>query len=279
MEGKPRLSHFVLCLLTLTILYGIGGFVFSRLEREAELASYEKNRFFYEQMKELYSFDHCKDPWFKDMDFCKNQGEFHGMLQDFFERNGNEMKDHEKWTFFGSMFFVSTLVTTLGYGSLHPLTPGGQLFTIVFGLIGIPLMGYALSFIAHLVLEVWMPLYRGLDMKTRRILVLSALVPFFILMGGIMFMLLEPWTYLEACYFSACTLFTVGFGDYLPSHVGSKLATMIFIFFGLGVAASLIAVLVLQVEERGERFASTMGDWYDTLSAGECCGGGDRSRA
>lgn len=273
-EGGWGFGALAWCLAALVVLNAAGGFVFSWLERDAELEHYRKNRFFYQQMQDLYAFEHCKDDLFKGFEFCENQEAFHAMLKQFFERNGNEMEDHHKWTFFGSMFFVSTLLSTVGYGNLHPRTPAGQAFTIVFGLIGIPIMGYVLSYVARVVLDVLMPVFPSIVAKHRRLLVIGALVIALILAGGVVFLGLEGWSYLEACYFSACTLLTIGFGDFLPSHTASKLVTMAFIVLGLGVAASLIAVLTMHVEAQGEYFANNLGAWYDSTSRA-CCGGED----
>eukprot|EP00401_Gymnodinium_catenatum_P007201 CAMPEP_0117492920 /NCGR_PEP_ID=MMETSP0784-20121206/18832_1 /TAXON_ID=39447 /ORGANISM="" /LENGTH=309 /DNA_ID=CAMNT_0005287759 /DNA_START=100 /DNA_END=1029 /DNA_ORIENTATION=- len=261
------------CVATLVVLYLVGGGVFTWLERDAELATYEKHRDLFKQMRELYEFDRCGEVPFSHMDFCKQQQEFKGMLEEFFERAGTEMKDHKKWTFFGSAFYITTLVTTLGYGNLHPQTPGGQLFTVLFGLIGIPAMGFVLSHIGQLVVNVWMPACPlALETRTKRIVVLSSLMVMFILLGGFVFTFMEGWSLLESLYFSACTLMSIGFGDLLPQRPGSRVATVVFIMLGLGVAASLIAILQIHVEIRGEHFARRLDDWYDTV-ASECSRG------
>eukprot|EP00927_Polykrikos_kofoidii_P068248 TRINITY_DN63606_c0_g1_i1.p1 TRINITY_DN63606_c0_g1~~TRINITY_DN63606_c0_g1_i1.p1 ORF type:complete len:302 (+),score=63.84 TRINITY_DN63606_c0_g1_i1:168-1073(+) len=275
---KPEISTLSWCIGTLLLLYAVGGAIFSNLEREKELETYERNRALYHHMRDLYEFDHCGKAPFAGMDFCKRQQEFNGKLQEFFEHGGTEMKDHERWTFFGSAFFITTLVTTLGYGNLHPNTPEGQLFTVVFGLIGIPLMGYVLSRIGCFVVDIWLPaLPLALDTKTKRILVLCSLMVFLILLGGVLFHNLEGWTFLEACYFSACTLMTVGFGDFLPgAHPLSRPVAMVFILLGLGVAASVIALLQIHVEIRGEHFAKQLHSWYGAV-ASEC--GGVEARA
>lgn len=262
-------STFAWCLGTLFLLYIVGGAVFSWLERDAELEHYKRNRFLYKQMREMYEFEKCKDEWFASTDFCKRQKEFNGVLKRFFDRNGNEMEDKGKWTFLGSAFFVSTLVTTLGYGNFHPKTPGGQLFTVLFGLVGIPVMGYVLSRVGAFVVEVWMPMCPNIESRSRRLLVLCFLMVAFTLLGGVLFLTLEGWSFLAACYFSACTLMSVGFGDYLPSHLISRLATMVFIMVGLGVGASFIALLQIHVGIRGEKFAKHLNQWYDAV-ASEC---------
>jgi hypothetical protein len=270
-------SNATWIITSLIALHVIGGIVFSSLERDAELQRSKENRFFYEQMKELYEFEKCEDDWFKDMDFCKKQKEFSGMLKNFFERSGNEMNDHGRFSLVGSMFFVTTLVTTLGYANFHPITPVGQMFTVVFGLIGIPIMGYALSQIGRVVVESWMPMFKNLETKNKRIVALCCAMVFFITLGGIMYKVLEDWSYLEGCYFSALTLMSVGFGDYLPSHMVSQVLTVIFILLGLGVAASLIAILQIHVEIRGERFASTLKSLYGSISSQESDRSADKS--
>lgn len=269
---KKELSNIAWCVASLLLLFCIGGVVFSRLERKAELEHYQRNRFFYQQMRELYQFDSCKEEFFRQMDFCKKQKEFDRVLKTFFERNGNEMKDHGKWTFWGSVFFVITLVTTLGFGNFHPRTPEGQLFTVLFGLVGLPVMSYVLSHLGRFVVDVWMPMCPSIATRQRRILVLFCLLIFLILLGGTLFKTLEAWGFLEACYFSACTLMSIGFGDYLPERVVSRVVAAIFILVGLGVAASFIALLQVHVEIRGEQFAKHVTTWYNTVTT-ECSRG------
>ncbi len=44
-----------------------------------------------------------------------------------------------------SVFFSSTIITTVGYGNIAPVTTGGRVFCILFAIIGIP---FTLSVIA-----------------------------------------------------------------------------------------------------------------------------------
>jgi hypothetical protein len=39
-----------------------------------------------------------------------------------------------------AIFFTTTLLTTIGYGNLVPVTPGGRMFCIFYALFGVPLI-------------------------------------------------------------------------------------------------------------------------------------------
>ena len=48
------------------------------------------------------------------------------------------------WEMPSAIFFVTTIVTTIGYGTFAPGTDGGKTFTVIFAFIGIgkcPLLG------------------------------------------------------------------------------------------------------------------------------------------
>ncbi|KAH8323896.1 hypothetical protein KR067_010564 [Drosophila pandora] len=45
---------------------------------------------------------------------------------------------YERWSILQAVFFSSTVLTTIGYGNIVPVTTGGRVFCICFALIGIP---------------------------------------------------------------------------------------------------------------------------------------------
>ena len=42
------------------------------------------------------------------------------------------------WDFIQSVFFSTTILTTIGYGNISPVTLPGRFFCIIFAIIGIP---------------------------------------------------------------------------------------------------------------------------------------------
>lgn len=54
-------------------------------------------------------------------------------------------KRNHIWSFASSFLYSLTLITTIGYGSISPRTPWGRLMTIIYAVIGIPLMLVYLS--------------------------------------------------------------------------------------------------------------------------------------
>ena len=63
------------------------------------------------------------------------------------------------WDFIQSVFFTTTILTTIGYGNISPVTFPGRLFCIFFAIIGIPFTLSVLSdlgqILATIVGKVW----------------------------------------------------------------------------------------------------------------------------
>ena len=80
-----------------------------------------------------------------------------------------------------------------------------------------------------------------------------------LLLGGTMaFSNLEGWSVVDSFYFTAMTLTTIGYGDFVPTHDISKLVTVVFALSGVAIflyALSIISTSYLeQGLERGRQF-------------------------
>ena len=55
--------------------------------------------------------------------------------------------DNLNWEMPSAIFFVTTIVTTIGYGTFAPTTDGGKIFTVVFAFIGIAYFGMVVGLV------------------------------------------------------------------------------------------------------------------------------------
>ncbi|KAK1339251.1 hypothetical protein QTO34_019930 [Cnephaeus nilssonii] len=127
------------------------------------------------------------------------------------------------WTFFNSFITSIIIVSTIGYGTVFPRTPNGQLFCVVFAAIGIPLTIIVFNYISRLVFLPFEKLGNYLEHKgVNESNVTVWKIVFFIITGSLLFLALPPfvfmslenWTYVEGIYYSFTTISAIGLGDY-----------------------------------------------------------------
>ena len=113
-----------------------------------------------------------------------------------------------------------------GYGDIAPSSPAGQLFFIIYAIIGIPLCAIMLVGLGEILARPYLkfeqikPFTKFLRAEKifRMVLFTSVCFSIFSLMPAAIIMSTENWTYLEAWYFTIVTLTTVGFGDFVPGR-------------------------------------------------------------
>ncbi|NP_001295560.1 potassium channel subfamily K member 16-like [Amphimedon queenslandica] len=162
------------------------------------------------------------------------------------------------WEYGSAIFFATTVITTIGYGSIAPETDGGRGFFIPYALVGIPLTLIFLGFLGQV-------LNKGVDRATRclrrrvtfdwgQILVVFTIgLVSFIFIPAIIFAIIDDWTYFEAVYFTFVSLTTVGFGDFVPTAPKTfrglyRFSLICWLFLGL----AFIALIIAQTQERIE---------------------------
>ena len=69
-----------------------------------------------------------------------------------------------------------------------------------------------------------------------------------LLIGTVVYRILEDWSWVDSFYFCAIAVTTVGFGDVTPSTDGSKLFTVLYIAAG-------ISIITLFLDQRLKRHA------------------------
>lgn len=55
----------------------------------------------------------------------------------------------EGWSLLDSLYFSATTLTTVGLGDLHPITPFGKIFTIIYIFLGIGVILAFVNALAH----------------------------------------------------------------------------------------------------------------------------------
>ncbi|XP_026748891.1 potassium channel subfamily K member 1-like [Galleria mellonella] len=157
------------------------------------------------------------------------------------------------WSFGQSLFFSSTVVTTIGYGHVTPLSKPGKLFCMVYALLGIPL---TLVLLSALVERLLLPattmlralnaslghLYRPFTIRLVHLMIIvTTMVVFFLVVPAAIFANLEPdWDFLDSFYYCFISLTTIGLGDYIPGDSPGqlyrpvyKVATTFYLLIGL----------------------------------------------
>ncbi|XP_053210330.1 uncharacterized protein LOC128394103 [Panonychus citri] len=170
------------------------------------------------------------------------------------------------WRFSSSLLFVTSLVTTIGYGNLTPLTVTGKITCIVFCIFGVPA---TLTFFSTLVtifvrgpvkrLEAWLIriiiyLHRSASVFTVRIIHLVIITSFLMVIclfipAYFFYLNEDEWTYLESFYCCFISLTTIGLGDFVPGIEGPvadllyPFVIVVYLFFGLSMIMVWLALI------------------------------------
>ncbi|ETN64032.1 hypothetical protein AND_004228 [Anopheles darlingi] len=276
---KKVLSHLGL-LVSLAVYCGTGGYVFQKLERPAELARTQGLR---ESLVEhrhqfIYSIVNNTDVRNLERLFELELERYEQVVQD--AAQGGILIDAEqhfpvaveKWSLLQAVFFASTVITTIGYGNIVPVTEGGRVFCMLFALIGIP---FTLTVIADWgrlfagivsTLAKNIPALRlarfcpdtGIKMKTdKKWLYAVGSVGFLLVYlaagTGLLLLWEEDWSFFDGYYFCFITMTTIGFGDLVPSKPNYMLLCTLYILVGLALTSTIIELVRRQYAQSWQK--------------------------
>jgi len=143
------------------------------------------------------------------------------------------------WTFGPTVIFCLTVVTTIGYGYMYPVTDEGRGFCIFFALIGIPLFMACLAVYAQhtanfirWVCKKLRKVSGGKDEvneKVQQVVTLSFCLAVILTFSAYL-SYKEDWNYFDSIYFTFISFTTIGFGDLYPQSTDT-LFYFLFVFF------------------------------------------------
>uniref|UniRef100_A0A0K0E5E6 Potassium channel domain-containing protein n=1 Tax=Strongyloides stercoralis TaxID=6248 RepID=A0A0K0E5E6_STRER len=100
-----------------------------------------------------------------------------------------------------------------------------------------------------------------LDKTEVPVLLVFAILLLYIALGGILFAILESWTYMDAFYYCFVSLTTIGFGDFVPERHEYIVIMLIYLFVGLAVTTMCIDLVGIQYIQKihyfGRKFRGT----------------------
>ncbi|XP_017085077.1 TWiK family of potassium channels protein 7 isoform X2 [Drosophila eugracilis] len=283
-KWKSALNHIGL-LVSLSIYCGVGGLIFRHLERPAEVerlshlkdvVKTHRERFMHtilnntevHNLNELLAFELAK--YEAAVQLAAEGGLLIVADKDFPE-------PYERWSILQAVFFSSTVLTTIGYGNIVPVTTGGRVFCICFALIGIP---FTLTVIAD-----WGRLFAtavsvfGKHMPSKTwfyaILAVGFLGVYLAAGAGLLLLWEDDWTFFDGFYFCFITMTTIGFGDLVPKKPNYMLLCTLYILIGLALTSTIIELVRRQYATSWAKLQELSGPMAETLRRlGETAGTG-----
>ncbi|CAF1160534.1 unnamed protein product [Adineta ricciae] len=215
------------------------------------------------------------------------------------EQQQQEQNIVEVWTFASAMLYSATVITTIGYGNITPKTTEGKIATMIYAMIGIPLMFMCLTYTGDLLADAFISGYSKLvnfmyrkicrgrlkkcvpddarrsfeqgdseseDARHVPIVATLAVLALYITMGALLFAQWENWHVLDGAYFCFITFTTIGFGDLVPgkgtvteSKAGKAAMCALFLLFGMIVMAMSFKLMQDEIISKFRRFGRRFG--------------------
>ncbi|XP_006839642.1 PREDICTED: potassium channel subfamily K member 13 [Chrysochloris asiatica] len=279
-----------LLLAALIVLYLLGGAaVFSALERAHERQAKQR----WEERLANFSRRHNL-----------SLDELRGLLRLYEEATAAGIRVDSvrpRWDFAGAFYFVGTVISTIGFGMTTPLTVGGKIFLIFYGLIGCAstilffnlFLERLITVIAYIMKSCHQRQLRRQGTSTQDslqdprkpeaeglagwkpsvyyvMLILCMASLLISCCASAMYTLMEGWSYFDSLYFCFVAFSTIGFGDLVSSQNALynsqslyRFANFVFILMGVCCIYSLFNVISILIKQSV--------NWILRKMDGGCC--------
>ncbi|XP_062527846.1 TWiK family of potassium channels protein 7 isoform X1 [Bombyx mori] len=290
---REALSHVGLFVALMLYTAG-GGLVFRALEYPAEMAKQDFHR--ERVLSERWNLIRFVAQWTNGTEYFNGVEEllshhlaiYEKVLEEAssdgisLEVEKNFPPTEERWSILQAVFFSSTVLTTIGYGNIVPVTFWGRLFCIAYALIGIPftltviadlgrVFATCVSFIAkHLPSppKCCTRVTEANPAGQRSLYALGAVGFLFVYLSagaGLFKMWEDDWTFYDGFYFCFITMTTIGFGDIVPKRPKYMLLCTLYILIGLALTSTIIELVRRQYARSWQQLRALSGPLADTL--------------
>jgi hypothetical protein len=148
----------------------------------------------------------------------------------------------EGWSFGNALWFCFITVLTIGYGDIIPSTHLGRAIVFAYAFVGLSWLSMCVGAIHKHCTTTLFARTRVINSHTSRVdgvLLASPLA--LVIVGGLIFHATEGWSVGDAMYFCVVSLFTVGYGDLVPTSAGSKALLVLYVLVGVPLLAVALA--------------------------------------
>ncbi|CAF1248291.1 unnamed protein product [Rotaria magnacalcarata] len=181
----------------------------------------------------------------------------------------------DNWSFAQSFFFAVTVVTTIGYGHVSPLSDTGRIICIIYAIIGVPMTLLLLTIIVRKLLillnntYIWFRVRFSSDTRSESkirfvhlsIILIFSLIFLFIIPSIVFTHLEENWSFIDAFYFCFISLTTIGLGDIVAgdsptqrNRLFYKICLTVYLLVGVTIMMLIVAMISLIPELRFIQF-------------------------
>lgn len=173
----------------------------------------------------------------------------------------------ESWSIQDALYFSVVTFSTVGYGDLRPSTADSKLFSCLFALIGIGIIGIALGFIGQNLVQAQIAaLQRSQKNKEevpeeditfmhsfpmlRNVLLFFCPIVLMTVFGSVVVGSYEKWGWIDSVYWCVMTGTSVGYGDLVPTTSFTRWFSILYIPLSVGcISAALGRIANIFVEQ------------------------------
>jgi len=175
----------------------------------------------------------------------------------------------EDWNVLESIYFITVTICTVGYGDYTPTSDGSRVFTMFIIVIGIIFIFSVINEFTDYIIDYARQQGKLLRKTTAQELHVIAqdkyrffrkrLYPLIslmvvVLLGAVVMLGMEDFSFIQSLYFCVVTTTTVGYGDLVPRRDSSRIFLIFYIPISVGMAAAAIGSLTaVRIQEEAEK--------------------------